>query len=48
MRVFKTKLKLFVNRGGTWLGHGHERMNALVKELGLATYRGEEIQIMDN
>lgn len=28
-----------VELGGTWIGHGHERMYALVEELGLATFR---------
>lgn len=27
-----------INRGGTWLGNGHERMYALVNEFGITTY----------
>jgi monoamine oxidase len=40
-----------INRGGTWLGAGHDRMDALVKELGIETYRqyvqGDNLMILD-
>src|SRR5262249_43352630 len=28
-----------INMGGTWLGAGHDRMNALAREMGVETYR---------
>lgn len=41
----------YINMGGTWLGEGHDRMYALVKELGLETVRqyvqGDNVMILD-
>jgi monoamine oxidase len=40
-----------INMGGTWLGEGHDRMYALVRELGIETYRqyvqGDNLMILD-
>lgn len=40
-----------INRGGTWLGAGHDRMNALVKELDIETYpqyvKGDNLMILN-
>lgn len=40
-----------INWGGTWIGEGHERLYALVKEMGLETYpqrtQGDDLLILD-
>ncbi|WP_419420177.1 flavin monoamine oxidase family protein [Legionella sp. D16C41] len=52
-RVYTHSLSnnIAINRGGTWLGQGHQRMHALVKELGMATYRqyvqGDNLMILN-
>jgi len=40
-----------INCGGTWIGAGHDRMHALVKDLGVETYRqyvqGDNLMLLD-